>query len=68
MNRKDVADAIEKIKRVITQGDNETAHCLQDELCLAVLEEIASGEDETSSKLAKAALEANELDFERWYA
>lgn len=63
---------IEQVKMVVKQiegemGDNEAAHGDEDRLYVAVLEAIADGSPD-AQELAKEALKANKLEYDRWYA
>ncbi|MEK3813101.1 hypothetical protein [Bacillus sp. FSL R7-0685] len=65
MTKEDVLDKVERIRK--SSGDNEIAHSMEDVLYLDVLKEIALGA-ENGRELAEAALEASNIDFDRWYA
>lgn len=47
--------------------DDETAHGMEDDLYIDVLEAIANGAD-NPEKLAAEALKTQEIEFYRWYS
>jgi len=48
-------------------GDDETAHGMEDNLYIDVLEAIANGAG-NPEKLAAEALKTQEIEFYRWYS
>jgi hypothetical protein len=55
-----------KVKE-ISRNDSEIAHSMEDNLYIEVLKAIAAGVDNAQT-LAKEALKAHDLTFERWHA
>lgn len=66
MTPQDVADRLAAIRK--EAGDNEQQHGLEDELYVAVLRSIAEGSCEDPAETARVALQANDIEFTRWYA
>lgn len=68
MNAQDAEALLRKIEEAL--GDNETAHILQDDLYVAVLQQIALGRDDREAMiaLARIACRARQIEFRRWYA
>lgn len=58
-------DAIDAL--LASTHDNEVAHGMEDALFVDVLKAISRGAADPAG-LARAALVANRLDYERWYA
>lgn len=67
MTVEEIEERIEIVLRMIKMGDNETAHCMEDELYFDVLKDIADGARD-GAELAKAVLKAKEIDYIRWFA
>lgn len=65
MTVEEVADRVRRIAEMT--GDNEAAHVEEDQLLEDVLSAIADGAD-NPAELAKAALAAREVNYDRWYA
>ena len=65
MNTKFIKAAVKEIRTCAE--DNETAHALEDELYINVLQAISEGA-ENAKELATEALKAIEVKFTRWYA
>ncbi|WP_459198739.1 hypothetical protein [Bacillus subtilis] len=63
MTREDVLNTVERIRK--SAGDDEIAHSMEDSLYLNVLMAIATGA-ENASELAEAALNTQDIDFQRW--
>jgi hypothetical protein len=65
-----VEDVERQVARIEhARGDDEVAHCLEDELHQDVLRAIAIGDHEDEpSALAEAALKTKAIDFSRWCA
>lgn len=61
----DVKAKVERIRAMA--GDDEAAHSAQDDLYDHVLNAIATGAADPAA-LALAALEAGEIEFQRWCA
>lgn len=61
----DVQKRVEGIR--YEADDDATAHSMEDDLYIDVLEAIASGAD-SPEKLAAEALKAQEIEFYRWYS
>ncbi|KLK98059.1 hypothetical protein XJ18_17675 [Bacillus pumilus] len=61
----DVRERVENIRQVAF--DDETAHGMEDDLYIDVLEAIATGAD-SPEKLAAEALKTQEIEFYRWYS
>ncbi len=57
---------IGKIER--KKGDDEAAHCLEDDMRERVLQAIAAGDCMDPAELARIALTSSEIPFERWCA
>ena len=65
VNVENVRDIVAAI--AATADDEEMAHVHEDRLYIAVLRHIAKGEDE-HAKLAREALRAVDIEYDRWYA
>ncbi|MGG1419074.1 hypothetical protein ABE220_09385 [Bacillus subtilis] len=63
MTKEDVLEEVERIWK--SAGDDEIAHSMEDSLYLNVLMAIATGA-ENASELAEAALNTQDIDFQRW--
>ena len=62
------ADVIARVDEIRAfAGDAEKAHGMEDRLYLEVLAEIAEGEGRAAD-LARAAIRASDIEFERWCA
>ena len=62
----DVTMAVGKLKEMT--GDPETAHGYEDWIYIAVLHAIANEYAENPREMAREALKADDIKFERWYA
>jgi len=67
MNINVVEAMVDQIELLAKDGDHEAAHIAEDELYIKVLEAIASGYKNPDG-LAIAALEAKDIEFDRWCA
>ena len=69
MTHADVLTRLARIRQVaVLERDPEAAHSLEKGLMTDVLKAIAAGEGDPPSVLATAALQAEGLDFPRWFA
>ena len=66
MTTQDVRDAIKLIED--ESGDNESQHCMEDDLLFNVLKAIRDGETSSPRALAEAAIKVGELSYIKWYA
>lgn len=62
-----IKEVRERVASIARMQDNEGAHIREDRLYVDVLTAIANGVN-NPTELSKAALEAKELSFTRWYA
>lgn len=67
MNRQEIVKAVEHIKLVSSQGDDEEAHYEEDALRNKFISYLAERSDNIG-ELAKIILSTKDLDFSRWYA
>jgi hypothetical protein len=70
MTVKQVESMVAEMKEDFKQSPccDEALHRRQDEIYVAVLEAISSGECEPPAECAFAALAIEEIPFSRWYA
>nr|MDF9458028.1 hypothetical protein [Bacillus pumilus] len=61
----EVKERVDDIRHGVS--DDETAHGMEDDLYIDVLEAIANGAD-NPEKLAAEALKTQEIEFYRWYS
>ncbi len=61
-----IKESLAEIKAM--SGDNEVAHCLEDELYVNVLAAIANGTCEKPRQAAALALTSQNFDHIRWYS
>ena len=68
MTLKDIKDCIKAIEK--TKWDDETAHSMEDDLHVEVLDAIASGtlKGDDAKEAAALALKTQDIDFARWCA
>lgn len=64
-----VRERVAEIADLFAGSDNEKAHIAEDNLYVDVLGEFAHGDySEHVTELAQAVLEAQKLNYQRWYA
>lgn len=66
-------DEVKELVKEIDEAkwDDEGAHCLEDDLFYAFVENILKGNYETKEEIetiAKELYKVREIDFERWHA
>jgi hypothetical protein len=66
MDKREVKERIDKIRRAVKERDNETAHGLEDALWGDVLVAISEGAD-NPKELAKECLKTLKIVYARWY-
>lgn len=64
----EVTERLKEIEAKAEADDDESAHSLEDELFIAVLEAIAYGQTPDPALLAREALKSRKIDFNRWMA
>ena len=68
MTPADVERRVQKITKTAEGGDDESAHCDEDALHMAVLKAIAKGKATDPVECARIALTTTTIQFARWYA
>jgi hypothetical protein len=66
----DIKTSIKAMKIAIDKGDNETAHVEEDDMYITLLRMIATGKGQKKDfvRWAKLALEADDMEYTRWYS
>lgn len=67
MDLKRVSTFLSRIKKA-SDSSSEKAHMLEDRLYLKLLQSIAEGSCPDPAGCARKAIEADEIEFSRWYA
>ena len=65
MDKTEAKERVEQIR--LKMRDCETAHFMEDELYTEFIRHVANGDFGELSEVAKIVLEAEKIDFERWY-
>lgn len=60
--------AVERIRKIAADGDDEDAHIHEDRLYMALLQAISDGACDDPAACAREALKAVDIRFYRWYA
>lgn len=68
MTPEQVQEALRRIEKVASNGDNEHAHMLQDQLLREFVTACARNESWTPTLVAREVVKVYEIPFSRWYA